>query len=125
MSKLTSFFLAGLLLSPSVASATSDGAGQSGCTDMEAWDAGMGMCMPLPMPGMPMRMLMVHGNAFGAYISEQGPRGRDAVSAPNMFMVDLGTSLGDRQYLNLDYMGTSELWAIRIMWRALAMPGWA
>ncbi len=79
---------------------------------MEVWDVGMGMCMPLPMAGMPMRMLMVHGNAFGAYIAEQGPRGRSAVAAPNMFMVDLGSSLGDRHYLNLDFMGTVELWSI-------------
>ncbi|MBI3544508.1 MAG: hypothetical protein HY075_14650 [Deltaproteobacteria bacterium] len=95
------------LLAPSLAHAAS-----ADCTDMEVWDVGMGMCMPLPMAGMPMRMLMVHGNAFGAYISEQGPRGRDALASSNMVMVDLGTSLGDRHYLNLDYMATAELWTV-------------
>jgi hypothetical protein len=80
------------------------------CSDMEVWDVGMGMCMPLPMAGMPMRMLMVHGNAFASEITESGPRGRTAFAATNMFMADLGTSVGDRQYLNLDYMGTFERW---------------
>jgi len=84
--------------------------GSDDCDEMEVWDVGMGMCMPLPMAGMPMQMLMIHGNSFGVYISEQGPRGRSAVSVPNMFMFDLGTTVGERHYLNLDYMGTLELW---------------
>ena len=29
------------------------------CTEMEVWDVGMGMCMPLPMADMPMSMVMV------------------------------------------------------------------
>jgi hypothetical protein len=62
------------------------------------------------MAGMPMRMLMAHGNAFFTQTWESGPRGRNAFTVPNMFMVDAGTSLGDRQYLNLDYMGTLEKW---------------
>lgn len=99
-----------LILLTATTAAAQDSVGPSDCSAMEVWDVGMGMCMPLPMAGMPMRMFMVHGNGFGTYISEQGPRGQDAVSAPNMFMVDLGTSLGDLHYLNLDYMGTAELW---------------
>src|SRR6185437_3841264 len=39
-----------------------------------------------------------------------GPRGREAFSAPNMFMADLGSSVGDRQYFNVDLMGTFERW---------------
>jgi hypothetical protein len=77
---------------------------------MEAWVFDMGMCMPIPMKDMSMTMLMVSGNAFAAYVSEQGPRGRRDFAAPNMFMVDLGTSLGDRHYVNLDFMGTLEKW---------------
>ena len=82
----------------------------SACGHMMVWDVGMGMCMPLPMAGMPMQMLMVHGNVFGVQSFESGPRGRSAISAPDMFMVDAGTSIGDNQYLNLDYMGTIEKW---------------
>jgi hypothetical protein len=80
------------------------------CSDMEYYDIAMTMCMPLPMEGMPMTMLMVRGNAFATYASEQGSRGRDDFAAPNMFMADLGTTLGDHHYFNLDYMGTLERW---------------
>ncbi len=86
---------------------------QSRCDNMMVWDVPMQMCMPLPMPGPPpmkMTMAMIHGNAFGARIWEEGPRGRDAYAAPNMVMADIGTSLGDRHYLNLDFMGTAEKW---------------
>jgi hypothetical protein len=86
--------------------------GPADCGEMDVWDVGMGMCMPLPMAGMPMSMVMVHGNAFGAYVSTGGSRGREAVYSPNMFMADAGRSLGDRHYLNLDLMLTSELWTV-------------
>ena len=89
---------------------SSDPMGPADCEEMEVWDVGMGMCMPLPMDGMPMRMLMVHGNAFGVYVNPSGPRGRKAVAGPDMLMADIGTSLGARQYLNLDYMATFEKW---------------
>jgi len=80
---------------------------------MEVWDVGMGMPMPLPMARMPMSMLMIHGNAFGVGVGEEGyPRGRGAVYSTNMLMVDLGTSVGDFQYLNLDVMLTAELWTV-------------
>jgi hypothetical protein len=38
--------------------------------------------------------------------------GRADFSGPDMFMADLGTSLGDSQYLNLDVMLTSDLWTV-------------
>lgn len=82
----------------------------SECSEMEVFDVGMSMCMPFPMAGMPMRMLMIHGNAFGGYVSAQGARGRNAAFSSNMFMADIGSTLGDRHYLNLDFMGTIEKW---------------
>ena len=82
----------------------------SDCGEMEVWDYGMAMCMPLPMPDMQMIMTMIHGNAFLAQTIEEGPRGRNAPVGPNMLMMDLGTSLGDRHYLNLDLMATAERW---------------
>jgi len=80
------------------------------CGSMYVWDVSMAMCMPLPMADMPMKMVMLRGNGFGTYISGAGPRGRDAFAGPNMVMLDLGTTLGDRHYLNLDIMGTLEKW---------------
>jgi len=84
--------------------------GPGDCGDMEVWDYSMGMCMPLPMKDMPMRMAMFHGNTFFTQSWAERPRGKDAFSVPNMFMLDVGTSVGDRHYLNLDFMGTVERW---------------
>lgn len=70
----------------------------------------MAMCMPLPMKDMPMRMFMVQGNSFFTQIFQEGPRGRNDFAIPNIFMVDVGTTIGDRHYLNLDFMGTVEKW---------------
>jgi hypothetical protein len=106
-------FVACLALAPSLSKAEDEPmehASLADCSDMEVWEVGMGMCMPLPMAGMPMKMLMLHGNAFAVGITESGPRGRTDFAAPNMFMADLGTSIGDTQYLNLDYMGSIERW---------------
>lgn len=80
---------------------------------MEVWDVDMGMTMPLPMAHMPMHMLMLHGYGFFETIAEEGlERGRADFSGPNMFMADLGTSVGDAQYLNLDAMLTTDLWLV-------------
>ena len=80
---------------------------------MEVWDVDMGMAMPLPMAHMPMHMLMLHGYGFFETIAEEGvDRGRADFSGPNMFMADLGTSVGDAQYLNLDAMLTTDLWLV-------------
>lgn len=84
----------------------------SDCSEMQIFDVAMGMCMPFPMQGMPMKMLMLSGNIFGGYITQEGPRGRNAGYSTNMIMLDVGTTLGDRHYLNLDLMMTSELWTL-------------
>lgn len=80
------------------------------CGEMEVWDVAQQMCAPLAMGGMPMSMLMAHGNGFVTGATETGPRGRTQMAAPNMFMVDVGSSLGDSHYLKLEYMGTVERW---------------
>lgn len=84
--------------------------GPATCGDMEFWDYSMSMCMPLAMAGMPMKMIMLHGNAFAVETIEEKPRGRDALTGPDMLMLDLGQSVGDHQYINLDIMGTLEKW---------------
>lgn len=77
---------------------------------MEVWDVDMGMAMPYPMAHM--TMLMLHGYGFFEAIAEEGPRGRSDFSGPDMFMADLGTSVGGNQYLDLDLMLTSDLWTV-------------
>jgi hypothetical protein len=84
--------------------------GPRDCSEMEVWDYFMGMCMPLAMKDMPMKMLMLHGNAFIVQTSEEGPRGRNALSSANMAMLDYGTSAFDRHYFNIDLMMTLEKW---------------
>jgi hypothetical protein len=83
---------------------------QSGCSEMEVWDYSMEMCMPLAMKGMPMKMAMFQYNSFFTQTVEGGLRGRSAFSVPNMFMTDVGSSVGDRHYINLEFMGTIERW---------------
>jgi hypothetical protein len=85
-------------------------ASEENCGEMEVWDYSMAMCMPFPMQDMPMKMLMLQGNSFFTQTFEEGRRGRNEFSVPNMVMADLGTSIGDRQYFNFDFMGTAELW---------------
>jgi hypothetical protein len=80
---------------------------------MEFMDVDMQMVMPFAQPHMPMTMLMLHGYSFFETVAEEGAqRGRADFSAPNMFMADLGTTLDDHQYLNLDVMLTSDLWTV-------------
>ena len=108
----SSFFIFGfaaILASASVATASD--AGPSDCSHMEAWDYATGMCMPLAMPGMPMTMVMVHGSSFFNQTFEEGARGQNAFAVPNMLMTDIGQSVGDHQYINLDFMGTIEKWS--------------
>lgn len=80
------------------------------CGEMSVWDPDVGMCMPYPMEGMPMKMVMLHGNAFGVRIWQQGPRGQNDWASPNMVMLDMGSTLGSHHYLNLDLMATAERW---------------
>lgn len=80
---------------------------------MEVWDEDMQMAMPFPMAHMPMHMLMLHGYGFFEGVAEEGvERGRADFAGPDMFMADLGTSVGDSQYLNLDAMLTTDLWMV-------------
>ena len=85
--------------------------GPKDCGEMEVWDFSMAMCMPLAMKGMPMQMVMFQYNSFLTQTYIEGPRGRDAFSIPNMFMVDVGSSVADAHYINLDFMGTFEKWS--------------
>lgn len=86
--------------------------GPSNCGHMEIWDHAMGMCMPYAMKGMPMTMLMVHGNLFGGGVFQEKPRGVNKAFSTSMVMADLGKSIGDSNYVNLDVMLTAEKWTL-------------
>lgn len=57
-----------------------------------------------------MRMWMWHGNSFFTQSFVEKPRGENGFAVPNMEMLDVGSSLGNRHYINLDLMATLERW---------------
>lgn len=81
-----------------------------GCAASESWDNAMNMCMPSAGSGAAQTIALGQLNAFGVFSDVPGPRGIEQFAAPNMFMLDVGRALGSRQFLNLDLMGTTELW---------------
>jgi hypothetical protein len=97
------------LLIAACAFAPAQAATSEECRSGEAWDYGMGMCMPAP--GDTQRFA-VSGryNVFGVISVLQGPRGVDQFAAPNYLMLDAGKTLGPRQFVNLEVMATTELW---------------
>jgi hypothetical protein len=105
-------FIRSLIVSSGLVSALLPASLVFACDEMSVWDESMGMCMPLPMAGMPMRMAMLHGDIFGTRTWEEGPRALDAWASTNMVMGDIGSSVGDRHYLNLDVMLTAERWTL-------------
>jgi hypothetical protein len=80
------------------------------CPGNESWDNAMSMCMPSASSSTAPAVVSGKFNAFGVFDIAQGPRGVDQFAAPNMIMIDAGRTLGMRQFLNLDLMGTAELW---------------
>jgi len=84
--------------------------GPMDCSDSELWDFSFGSCQPLNMGEPSVKMWMIHGNAFLVQTIAEGPRGRDQFASPNMLMSDIGSSIGERHYLNLNLMLTAEKW---------------
>jgi hypothetical protein len=80
------------------------------CAADESWDNAMSMCMPSAQSGTARTIVSGQFNVFGVFSDVPGPRGIEQFAAPNMFMLDAGRALGSRQFLNLDLMGTTELW---------------
>lgn len=101
--------LVGLLCVVTDPGAAADSIGHN-CADNESWDNAMSMCMPSASSSTAQAVVSGKFNAFGVFSAVQGPRGADQFAAPNMFMIDAGKTLGMRQFLNLDLMGTMELW---------------
>src|ERR1700754_4940371 len=65
----------------------------SECPENAHWEATMGMCMTSHL-GSDAFDWHVHGQIFALETVEQGPRGRSALSAPDMLMGDLGHDFG-------------------------------
>jgi hypothetical protein len=81
------------------------------CGQNEVWDSSMSMCMPsVGAASSQGAIVSARFNAFGVFNAASGPRGGAQFAAPNMFMIDAGTGIGARQFLNLDLMGTAERW---------------
>lgn len=107
------FLMQLLLISNSVAQMShehSNPMGPSDCSEMYVWDFSFSTCRPLAMAGMPMKMLMIHGNGFLVQNFAEGPRGRNQFSAPNMIMGDFGSTAGANHYLDVNLMLTFEKW---------------
>ena len=69
----------------------------------------MSMCMPVA-SAVATQAASGQFTLFGVASTVPGSRGVDQVAAPNMFMIDAGESLGMRQFINLELMGTTERW---------------
>jgi hypothetical protein len=83
---------------------------ESRCSEQERWDVSMNMCMPAPEGKVDGTVLAGQFNVFGVFSALQGPRGVDQFAAPNWFMIEAGRNVGLRQFFNIDFMGTTELW---------------
>jgi hypothetical protein len=80
------------------------------CAPNESWNNAMSMCMPTPASGTAQTLVFGQFNVFGVFSDVPGPRGISQFAAPNMFMLDVGRAISSRQFLNLELMGTTELW---------------
>ena len=71
------------------------------------WDDAMGMCMP-DLTGK--SNLNFHINQYMIGITESGPRGRTAFSAPNMFNLTFQQIISKCDSVKIDWMGTTDKW---------------
>jgi hypothetical protein len=81
-----------------------------GCKPTERWDTAMNMCMPgADATGL---TTMFHYNQFLVLTSSSGPRGRTAVTAPNMWMLMLDKKTSALNTVELSWMGTTDVWTV-------------
>jgi hypothetical protein len=79
------------------------------CPANQQWDPAMKMCMPGNSSGL---MTMFHYNQFIVLTGASGPRGRTAVTAPNMWMLMVDKKISDLNTVELSWMGTTDLWTV-------------
>lgn len=79
------------------------------CSTGCEWNSTHGMCMP----SVGARTnLNFHVNQFLVTSSGSGPRGRNSVSAPNMWMLEADHQLTSRNTISVNWMGTTDKWSI-------------
>lgn len=81
----------------------------SECVQDEAWNPLTGMCIPLNR-GSAFTRAQVYGSGFLVGVGQTGERGEDKLASPNVLMGEIGTTLGERHFLNLEVMLTGEKW---------------
>lgn len=80
------------------------------CDETTIWDFESGNCMPKATSATPVTNWMLHGNAFLVEGLNEGARGRNLFSIPNMLMGDIGSTFGQSHYVNAELMLTFEKW---------------
>lgn len=82
---------------------------QNTSCDGDVWNYSLGMCTPLARGEHQIKSTLFHFNSFFVQNFQEGPRGKNNFSIPNMFMVDSGFSKG-HHYLSVNVMATVERW---------------
>jgi len=77
------------------------------CGPKSHWDEGMRMCMANGDT-----TLDFHLNQYLIGITETGPRGRTAFSAPNMFMLTFQQKIAKCNSVKVQWMGTTDKWSV-------------
>lgn len=79
------------------------------CGPGQVWDPAMNMCMAGSPKGI---TTMFHYNQFIVATSGSGPRGRTAITAPNMWMLMLDKKTSASNTVEVSWMGTTDLWTV-------------
>lgn len=77
------------------------------CAEGYEWNTNSSTCTPGQHEEL---SLNVHANVFGVGIIQQGPRGRDGIAIPSQVLVDVGKSVANGHYLNLNLALTADKW---------------
>ena len=83
--------------------------GEGECPVGQTWNPDHGMCMPT-VGGK--TNLNFHINQFLVGSSGSGPRGRNALSAPNMWMLEVDHKISSRNTVSVNWMGSSDKWTV-------------
>jgi hypothetical protein len=83
--------------------------GPEKCSEGCYWYPAHGMCMPNEEGKF---NLSFHVKQFAVQNASSGPRGRNSFYAPNMFMLGYKQKLSDKNSFAVDFMGTTDKWAM-------------
>ncbi len=80
------------------------------CHEKQTWSFEQSLCLALPEEKSTDYVYSVHGNAFFVGIQQSGTRGRDDWASPNHVSANLGHTVGEFHFLNVNTMLTAERW---------------